>query len=88
MAVCYAKYRGRTTRGFIRYVNAKIAEKRREESYRTYVTDMLLNLTRRFGLDISDRWHDVAYGDNQSPEDEAQQAINNFYSDFRGDDKK
>lgn len=49
---------------------------------------MLLNLVRRFGLDISDRWYDVAYGDNQSPEDEAQQAINNFYSDFRGGDKK
>lgn len=57
MAVCYAEYRGRTTRGYIQYVNAKIAEKQRKESYRTYVTDALYAITNRKVL--NKRWVDL-----------------------------
>lgn len=44
---------------------------------------MLYNLVR--SKDIV-RWYDIAYG-TENAQDEAEIALNNFYSDFRGGDK-
>lgn len=83
MDICYGEYKGRTVSGFIKYVLAKIKEKHRDESYRIYVTDMLYNLVH--SKDIV-RWYDIAYGE-VTEQDEAEIALKNFYSDFRGGDK-
>lgn len=83
MDICYGEYKGRTVSGFIKYVLAKIKEKHRDESYRIYVTDMLYNIVH--SQDIS-RWYDIVYG-AENTQDEAEIALNNFYSDFRGGEK-
>lgn len=44
---------------------------------------MLLNIVRRSGIDVSERWYDVAYGNtNDNSVDEVKKAIELFYSDF------
>jgi hypothetical protein len=53
-------------------------------SYKTYVTDVLAALAQRNGIEIKSRWYDVLYGERT--ENEAETALNKFYSDFRGGD--
>ena len=83
MDICYGEYRGRTVKGYIRYVLAKMREKAINDSYKVYVTDMLYNLVHNNNIS---RWYDIAYGE-ENTQDEAEIALNNFYSDFRGGDK-
>lgn len=77
MAICYAEYKGRTVEGYIRYCNAKIAEKRRNESYQNYIADCMAIIAK-----VDKRWIDILHP--EEPENEYQTAINNFYSDFGG----
>lgn len=44
---------------------------------------MMLNLARRNGIDVSERWYDAAYNDiNNNSVDEVKKAVELFYSDF------
>lgn len=77
MALCYGEYAGRTVKGFIKYIIAKSEEKHITDSYRYYVTDCLMALSR-----AEKRWYDLL-----NPVDEGEQlqtALDNFYSDFKG----
>ena len=56
MDICYGEYKGRTVRGFIKYVIAKINEKRTTESYRAYVTDALYALCNAREVKMVRRW--------------------------------
>ena len=49
-------------------------------SYRAYVTDVLQALAMRNNIDISERWYDLISG--KTPKNEAEEAINNFFSDI------
>jgi hypothetical protein len=41
-------------------------------------------LAQRNGIEIKSRWYEVIYG--EKAENEAEEALNKFYSDFRGGD--
>jgi hypothetical protein len=73
--ICYGEYRGRTVKGFIKYFLAKINEKRRNDSFRYYVTDCLQAIAQ-----VEERWRDMLNPVDEG--DEYEKALNNFYSDF------
>ncbi len=69
----------------MQYVIARFEQHNENIGYRAYVTDILQALAARNGIEVSERWYDIAYSDSNGLS-EAEQAINNFYSDFRGGD--
>lgn len=82
---CYGEYNGRTVKGFIRYVNAKIEEKQYDFKYRCYVTDTLKVLVERCGGECKMRWCDVVNpdlsnttGQETTPGESVDEAINNI----------
>lgn len=81
MALCYGEYKGRTVKGFIRYVKARISQYRKDISYKAYVTDCLSAIIH---ADI--RWFDTISGvktqaeKNQDEAEEIMQVLrDSFY---------
>lgn len=84
--ICYAEYKGRTVSGFIRYFLAKVNEKYENNSYKTYITDILKSLAEHNNIQVSDRWCDLAFGTVENQEESINQAKEEFYNFFGGGD--
>lgn len=68
-------------KGFYKYIVAKAKEINDTVSYRAYMTDVLRAIAKSKGIDVSERWYDLVR--NGPVENEAEAALNNFYSDLR-----
>ena len=80
--LCYGEYQGRNLKAFYNYVIARVEQDNKDMSYKVYVSDLLKALaesTKR--IQVSDRWYDHISGN--SAKNEAEEAIENFFSDMR-----
>lgn len=89
LLICAGEYRGRTLRGFMAYVYAKLQEHAREQVYRIYMTDAVMtaaNNASRFagGMMIKNRFAEIIEigsqkqtRTNESAEDIIQRVIKN-----------
>lgn len=86
MALCYGEYRGKTVKGFIRYIKAKVSQYRKDISYKAYVTDCLAAIIH---ADI--RWYDTISGEKTQAEknhDEAEEIMQILRDSFYRKEEK
>lgn len=79
--LAYGEYRGRTVKGFIKYVIAKYRKNSEEKSYKVYITDCLSALTK-----MNTRWYDFINGTNaeERKQDEAEKVAQALRDSFYG----
>lgn len=78
MWICAGEYRGRTIKGFITYVAAKVEEYVEEMNYKIYMSDILKGIAQQNKLKVNKRYVELLPGFKEEREKDGGKIIAEF----------